>query len=218
MSDFRADLGPTIENPFDRARERGREAYAVRHRMNGSVIWEVPVGRGRRYLTNLPIGLNEIAGGWTVSSMFFFETGRYFTPSFSGRDTAGIGQTSGRPDCIAVGNLPASQRTVGRWFNPAAFAIPAANSGRFGNCGVNTLEGPGLNTQHFSITKRFYQRSESMNVEFQFNILNAFNHPNFNVPSANISSTSTVAQVRATRTFLEAGSGRTMTARLRVNF
>jgi hypothetical protein len=218
VGDSRADLGPTIENPFDRARERGRESYAVRHRMNGSLIWEVPVGRGRRYLSHLPAGLNEIAGGWTLSSLFFFETGRYFTPSFSGRDTAGIGQTSGRPDCIANGNLPPSQRTVGRWFDPSAFAIPPANSGRFGNCGVNTLEGPGLNTQHFSVTKRFYQRGEHTSVEFQFNILNAFNHPNFNVPSANISSTSTVAQVRSTRTFLEAASGRTMTATLRVNF
>jgi hypothetical protein len=218
VSDSRSDLGPTIENPFDRARDRGREAYAVRHRVNGSVIWDVPVGRGRRYLTSLPAGLNEIAGGWTVSTLFFFETGRYFTPSFSGRDTAGIGQTSGRPDCIANGNLPPSQRTIERWFDPGAFAIPPANSGLFGNCGVNTLEGPGLNAQHFSVTKRFYERNEHTNVEFQFNILNIFNHPNFDLPSANISSTSTVAQVRATRTFLEAGSGRTMTARVRVNF
>lgn len=218
VGDSRADLGPTIENPYDRSRDRGRDAYAVRHRVTGSLIWEVPVGRGRPYFPNLPAGLNAIAGGWTISSMVFLETGRYFTPSFSGRDTAGIGQTSGRPDCIANGNLPASQRRVERWFDAAAFAIPPANSGRFGNCGVNTLEGPGLNAQHFSLTKRFYEWNERTNVEFQFNILNAFNHPNFNVPAANISNASTVAQVRATRTFLEAGSGRTMTARLRVNF
>jgi hypothetical protein len=217
-ADSRADLGPTIESPFDRRRERGRESYAVLHRFNGSVIWDVPVGRGRRYLTKLPVMLNELAGGWTVSSLFYFETGRYFSPSYSGRDISGTGRTSGRPDCIANGNLPPSQRLVTRWFDSGAFAVPPANSGRFGNCGVNTLEGPGLNVQHFSVTKRFYQRNEHTSVDFQLSVLNLFNHPNFNVPSANISNASTVAQVQSTRTFIEAAAGRTMTAILRFNF
>ncbi len=217
VSDSREDLGPAIENPFDRARNRGRENYSVRHRLNGSVIYEIPVGHGRSYLASAPAILNQIAGGWQVSALFYFETGRYFTPSFSGRDISGTGATSGRPDCIANGNLPPSQRQVRRWFDAAAFSIPAANSGRFGNCGVNTLEGPGLNTQHLAVTKRFYQR-ERTSVEFEFNALNIFNHPNFNLPSANISSPSTVGQVQSTRPFLEKAASRTMTAILRVNF
>ncbi len=217
-ADSRSDLGPAIENPFDRRRERGRESYAVRHRVNTSVIWDLPVGRGRRFLTNLPAALNEIAGGWTVSSLLYFETGRYFSPSYTGRDISGTGRTGGRPDCIANGNLPPSQRLVSRWFDPGAFSIPAANSGRFGTCGVNTLEGPGLNTQHFSATKRFYQRNEHTSIDLQFSILNLFNHPNFNLPSVNISNARTVAQVQATRPLIEAAAGRTMTAALRINF
>ncbi len=216
--DSRADLGPTIESPFDRVRERGREAYAVRHRVNASLIWQVPFGRGRRYLSNLPHGVNEVAGGWTVSSLLYFETGRYFTPSYSGRDISGTGRTSGRPDCIANGNLPPSERLVTRWFDPSAFSVPPANSGRFGTCGVNTLEGPGLNTQHFSVIKQLYQRSEQMRAEFQLNILNVFNHPNFNTPVANISNATTVAQVQSTRPLVEAAAGRTMTAVLRFQF
>ena len=217
VTDSRADLGPVIENPFDRARERGRENYSVRHRVNGSVIYELPVGRGRRYLASAPAIVNHVAGGWQVSTLFYFETGRYFTPSYSGRDISGTGTTTGRPDRIANGNLPPSDRQLGRWFDAAAFSVPAANIGRFGNCGVNTLEGPGLNTQHFAVTKRFYQR-EHANVTFQFNILNLFNHPNFNLPSANISAPSTVGQVQSTRPWQEYAASRTMTAILRVNF
>jgi hypothetical protein len=131
---------------------------------------------------------------------------------------SGTGATGGRPARIANGNLPPSERQVLRWFDPSAFAIPAAGSGRFGNCGVNVLEGPGLNTQHFSLTKRLYERSERTSVEFQFNILNLFNHPNFNLPAANIATPSTVAQVQSTRPLLEAAASRTMTAILRINF
>lgn len=217
-SDSRSDLGPTIEDPLDRRRERGREAYAVRHRVNGTIIWELPFGRGKRYLANLPAGLNDLAGGWTVSSLLFFETGRYFSPSYNGRDISGTGRTAGRPDCIANANLPPSERSVMRWFDSSAFAIPAANSGRYGNCGVNTLEGPGLNTQHLGVTKRLYQRGERANLEFQFNILNMFNHPNFNTPSSNISNARTVAQVQSTRPLIEAAGYRTMTAVLRFRF
>ncbi len=218
VGDARADLGPAIESPFDRQRERGRETYSVRHRLTGSLIYDLPVGRGRRFLTALPAVLNAVAGGWTASALLYFETGRYFTPGYTGRDISGTGATAGRPDRLANGNLPPSERQVTRWFDPAAFTVPAANSGRFGNCGVNILEGPGLNTQHFSVTKRFYARNEQRNLEFQFSILNLFNHPNFNLPTANISAPSTVAQVLSTRPYVEAAATRTMTGILRLNF
>jgi len=216
-ADSGADLGPTIENPFDRRRERGREAYSVRHRVSGAVIYQVPVGRGRRFLASLPAVANHAIGGWSVSGLFYFETGRYFTPSFSGVDISGTGATGGRPDRIANGNLPPEQRRVTRWFDPAAFVVPPANTGRFGNTGRNILEGPGLNVQHFSLVKRFYQR-EQRNVQFQLNVLNVFNHPNFSPPNANVSSASSVARVSAMRTFREFGGARNMTAELRINF
>jgi hypothetical protein len=55
-------------------------------------------------------------------------------------------------------------------------------------------------------------------VNFQFSILELFNHPNFNLPSANISTASTVAQVQSIRPYIEAAGGRTMTAILRIRF
>jgi hypothetical protein len=217
VSDSGADLGPTIESPFDRRRERAREGYSVRHRVNGALIYQVPVGRGRRFLSGLPAVANHALGGWTLSGLFYFETGRYFTPSFSGVDISATGTTGGRPDRIGNGNLPPGERSVDRWFDPAAFVVPAANTGRFGNCGRNILEAPGLNVQHFSLIKRFWQK-EQRNIQFQLNALNIFNHPNFSPPSANISTASTVARVTSMRTFREAAGARTMTAELRINF
>jgi hypothetical protein len=217
VEDSRSDLGPTLENPFDRTRERAREAYSVRHRVNGALVYEVPVGRGRRFLSSLPAVVNHAIGGWSVSGLLYFETGRYFSPSFSGVDISGTGATSGRPDRIANGNLPPDQQRLDRWFDPTAFVVPAANTGRFGNAARNILEGPGLNVQHFSLIKRFYQK-EQRNIQFQWNALNVFNHPNFNLPSANISTPSSVARVTSSRPLLEQAGPRTMTAELRINF
>jgi hypothetical protein len=49
------------------------------------------------------------------------------------------------------GSLPKGQRTLGKWFNTAAFAVPAA--GTWGNSGRNSLEGPGTKTVDFSVFK-----------------------------------------------------------------
>jgi hypothetical protein len=226
VSDQRSDLGPTIENQFDRRRDRGREPYSVRHRLNGSALWDLPFGRGRTFLADIPAVLNHFAGGWTVSTIFFFETGRWFHPTYSGRDISGTGLTTGRPDCIANGTLPAGERQISRWFDASAYSIPPLNSGRFGTCGVNILEGPGLNTQHLSLTKRLYER-EHRNVEFKLSMLNVLNHANFNPPQANISNANTVGQITQTRRFNEVGAqasnnagtaGRYMAASLRINF
>ena len=216
--DDRSDLGGAIENPYDRRRERGRETYSVRHRLNGGVIYELPVGQGRRLLPDLPGIVNHLIGGWTVSSLFYFETGRYFTPTFAGVDISGTGIRGGRPDRLREGNLPPGERDVNRWFDVSAFAIPAANSGRFGTAARNILEGPGLNVQHFSLLKRVYARGEKTNVQFQLNVLNLFNHPNFDLPRADISAPGTVGRIAATRTFLEQAGARTMSAELRINF
>lgn len=218
VPDERNDLGPVIENPLDRRRERGREAYSVRHRVTGAFIYELPVGRGRRFWADRAGAFNHILGGWTASSLLYFETGRYFTPAFSGVDVSGTGATGGRPDRVRNGNLPADQRAVAGWFDTAAFVVPPRNSGRFGTAGRNILEGPGLNVVHFSLLKRFFF-GERSNVQLQLNILNLFNHPNFEPPAANISAASAVGKITRMRDRQEHQDGsRSMSVELRINF
>ena len=217
VDDAGDDSGPTIENPFDRRRERARQPYSVRHRVNGGLIYDLPVGQGRRFLNKLPGVLDHILGGWTISSLLYFETGRFFTPTFTGVDISGTGITGGRPDRLRDGNLPSGERRVTRWFDAGAFAVPAANIGRFGASARNILEGPGLNLQHFSLLKRF-RLSETAHVQFQLNVLNLFNHPNFDLPNANISAPNMVGQITATRGLLERAGARSINAELRINF
>jgi hypothetical protein len=88
---------------------------------------------------------------------------------------------------------------VERWFDASAFKIPGCpdsepvctadkrqNVGRFGNAGVNILEGPGLNVHHLSLAKQF-RLTERLSFNFSSSISNLFNRPHFNNPEGNIS-------------------------------
>ena len=148
------------------------------------------------------------------------QSGQYFTPTFSGSDPSNTNTVGGIPDRVANGNLAPEDRHVNQWFDPSAFTVP--QPGRFGNSGVNILEGPGISQQNVSVTKQF-KATERLRVEFQTLILNLFNSPTFNFPANNIS---VPGQVGRLTTVLSQGdpgnatvvSNRWITMRLRLVF
>jgi hypothetical protein len=173
-------FGSTIQNPNCRSCERGRVPYSATHRVVGNFIWDLPFGRDRRYLNQMPRIADEFLGGWQLTGLGTYQTGLWFSPLFSGQDTTGSGISGGRPNCIANGNLPGSQQSVQQWFNPNAFSIPAP--GTYGNCGVDILEGPKLAVFHLGLGKEF-RVGERMRISLQASAQNVFNHPNFGLPN-----------------------------------
>lgn len=165
-------------------------------RLVTNVTWTIPVGHGRRYLSGAPGIVDKVLGGWVVNWIGFFQTGQWFSPFFSTTDPSNTNSFGGLPDRIGNGNLPTGQRNVNHWFDTSAFKIPGcpdadpecsnpANIGRFGNSGINILEGPGLDSQNLSIRKRF-----AISERWHFDLIgtcgNLFNHPNFGAPSSTI--------------------------------
>ena len=153
------------------------------HRVVYNVIWDVPVGRKARFLNQIPRGVDQVIGGWKLYWVGFLQTGHYFTPYFSGSDPSNTNSYGGLPDRIANGNLPTDKRTLDQWFDVSAFTIPP--DGRFGNSGVNILEGPGLNVQNLNVAKTF-RLTERFSFHFMTMISNLFNHPNFYSPPSDI--------------------------------
>jgi len=88
-------------------------------------------------------------------------------------------------------NLPASERSVDRWFATEHFTAPAAYS--FGNAGRNVLLGPPYANWDLSLIKQV-RVSAGQLLEFRLELFNAFNHTNFEVPSA-VLGTSTFGQI-----------------------
>jgi hypothetical protein len=149
-----------------------------------NTAWDIPVGRNRRYLAQLPRGLDHVIGGWSLYWIGFFQTGNWFSPSYSGSDRSNTNTVGGIPNRICDGNLPSSQRTVNHWFDTSCFVPPPVGS--FGNSGVNILVGPGVQSQQLSVTKVF-NVTERFRLQFSAMSSNILNHPNFSNPASNVS-------------------------------
>jgi hypothetical protein len=207
-----------LENPYDH-RFWNRDQFNARNRAVISTIWNLPFGKGRHWMAHAPKLADSLLGGWQAQTVHYFQGGQYFTPSFSGSDPSNTNSIGGLPDRIADGNLDRGVRNVQRWFDASAFVPPP--TGRFGNSGVNILEGPGLNLHHLAITKDF-KITERWKLVYQASLNNIFNHPAYNFPQANISVPGQVG--RLFQTWEGGGSGREVSdarhvyMRLRVEF
>src|SRR5690606_20116239 len=156
-----------------------REQYDARHKFVINTSWDIPVGRGRTYMSDVPAAVDHVIGGWQLTTIHYFKSGQYFTPSFSGADPSNTNTVGGLPDRIADGNLPTDQRSIDGWFDVNAFQLPP--SGRYGNSGLNILEGPGIHVHHMNLTKRF-TLTERFGMELAASISNLFNRPHFRYP------------------------------------
>jgi hypothetical protein len=169
---------PTPQNSYDLAVERGSSDFDQRMRWVTSFDYQLPIGKGQPYLNSSRV-TDLILGGWHVGGIIALHTGFYFTPQvgFDPSNTGSIGMT--RADQLCNGNLPRGQRTVTNWIDTSCFVDPAQFT--FGNAGKNGLEGPGAVTSDMSLRKVF-GITERTNLEFRFELFNAFNHPVFAQP------------------------------------
>jgi hypothetical protein len=178
-------------------RDRADSDYARRHTISYNATYDLPFGRGHFFGSDMPKWADAVAGGWMLSGIWHWSTGRFMTASY----TAQGGLSGNRPDVVpgVSPNLPRDQRTKGHWFNPAAFQPapiidPVNGLPRFGNAGRNTIIGPGMNAVDMSLRKSF-RFEKGRRLSFEASLFNAFNHPNWGNPDTNVSNTNTVGTV-----------------------
>jgi hypothetical protein len=170
--------GPLPQDPRNRLADRGNSPFDIRHRLTIAWNYQLPFGRGRRWLNQ--DGLAEtLLGGWQVNGINTFQTGLPFTPTLNAA-TVNTG-TGSRPNRIGEGTL--DDPTVDRWFDTAAFTTPAAFT--YGDSGRNILYGPGRVNFDFSLFKEFRIR-EGLALQFRAEAFNLFNTPQFDLPNAAI--------------------------------
>jgi hypothetical protein len=176
----------------NRALEYGPSEFDVRHRFVASAVWQLPYGKGRQFGDSASRAMDAVFGGWEFSPIFTAQTGLGLTILQSGLFNIG-GERRSRPNRVAEGSLPDSQRTADRWFDTSAFAVLNPTAGAvgfvpnqaFGNSGIGILRGPGLVNLDFNLNKSFYF-TERHSVQFRAEFFNAFNRANLSVPGVMI--------------------------------
>ncbi len=176
-----------MQNSRDLRRQRGRSDFDYRQRFVVSYIYEIPLGKGKKYLTDG--AASHVLGGWRISGVTNLRSGRPFT-IFASANNSLVGNRGGLAnalaDCLRDGTLPENQRTVDRWFDTSAYAVPTP--ARLGTCGRNTLEGPGLVNFDVALARSFDYFGENRRLEFRWEMFNIFNTPQFGLPGNNRSS------------------------------
>jgi hypothetical protein len=141
-------------------------------------------------LSDSPLVIRSVFGGWETSGIAVFSSGFPFTVTISG-DRAGVGTGGGsvtqRPNVIGT---PTRYGNVNLFFDTNAFAL--APLGTFGNEGVSVLRGPGISN---NFTMNFYKNfrfrlfgTEGQNLRIGAEFFNIFNHPNFSAVGATVAS------------------------------
>ena len=175
-----------LENPHCGSCDKGPSAFNTPVRLVTSLLYELPLGKGKNFLNHGGV-VNQVVGGWELSSVFTTQSGR---PLYgTGWDAAGqvIVPDANRYNATGINPyLPKEQRDTNHYFNMAAFSNVTA--GNFGTLGRNILTGPATWNLDFSVHKEF-PLTERQHLQFRFETFNTANHPNFGNPNASWGST-----------------------------
>jgi hypothetical protein len=182
-----------IQNPANLRLEKGPTNDDVTHRFTGLYVYELPFGRGKRFLTGLSRPANAVIGGWTLAGITTFRTGFFLNPSVPSANCNASYNNSCRPDAVGMpAFLGATGVDAPRW-DRSAFDWPQntgpnrpAQPPRYGNAGPNTLLSNGLNNWDMSLQKIF-RLDEMRRFEFRAETFNTFNHAQFGDPTTDLS-------------------------------
>jgi len=165
--------------------ERGLSSFDVRHRMVTSVLYDLPLGKGKRLNIANPV-LNTVVGGWQTGGILTMQSGVPGTLGIGGVDNAATSDGGyDRPVAVAGVSPYLSNPVPSRWLNPGAFT--EAPPGFFGNVGRNTIQGPGIINIDAEVHKQFKMPFKENHVlQFRIEAFNAINHPNWGMPNLNI--------------------------------
>jgi hypothetical protein len=146
------------------------------HRVAGSGIVELPFGKGRKFVSDLPRWADTIVGGWQVAYIFQRQSGA----------PIGFGNIIFTGDIKNI-VLPKNQRDVDRWFNTDAgfnknAAQQLASNVRTFPLRFSGLRGDDQQRWDLSLSKKF-TITERINASFRAEAFNLFNHVNFSLPN-----------------------------------
>jgi hypothetical protein len=164
-------LDASDANPWE-----GVSSQDVPHRLTVNGIWELPIGRGRRFASDLSPGLDALIGGWQVQGIYTYQSG--FPIGF------GNLLFTGNLDDVA---LPGSDQTLQRWFNTDAgfnkiSSQQLASNIRTFPFRLDSVRADTLSNLDLSVIKNA-SLGGGRSLQLRVEAINALNHPLFPGPN-----------------------------------
>ncbi len=182
--DHGSSLYANAVNSYDLRYTWGPSDWNRRNILIFNYVYELPVGRGKRFGNTQGIA-DKVIGGWELAGVLAFQSGTPNTIGNINGDEAQIGedfgQTADRFSGCSANNAP---RTIARWFNGTCFG--EATKGTFGNAGRNTVWGPPVKNWDFALYKNG-GITERLRYQFRVEAFNFLNHASFNSIDASLS-------------------------------
>jgi hypothetical protein len=170
-----------------------------------SLVYEVPLGHGRQFLSGINGAEDAVLGGWQISAINTAQAGTPFNVTYGPNGSQAVspqisatyrGANEYRPDIV-----PGQPITLGRssrqantgyvnYINTAAFVTPPIKDfagnvlSPFGNATRNPGRTPMFNETDLDLNKKFNTPIENLKIEFRAEAYNVFNHTNLYLPGA----------------------------------
>jgi hypothetical protein len=173
------DDGLAIHDPAFRNLNRAVLNIDIPHNFQFSGGWELPFGKGRRWLSDNRFA-SAFVGGWQLSWLFSAFSGYPFSVSSSGTSLNAPGNTQ-RADQVKaeVKKLGGIGRGT-PYYDPTAFA--PVTTARYGTVGFNTLRSPETVNLDLGVFREF-RITEGLKLQFRAEAFNATNTPHFAAPA-----------------------------------
>ncbi|MBI3940703.1 MAG: TonB-dependent receptor [Acidobacteria bacterium] len=171
-------------DPEDLKRDHSLSGNHVGHNLVVNYTYGLPLGRGRRLASNLPVFADKLVGGWQINGIMTTASGIPLNVEL-GFNAARNAQVRAigfhqRPDLVAGRSNNPVLGGPDKYMDPGSFSVPVA--GYYGNLGRNTLLGPSFVNFDLALVKNTSIR-ENKQVEFRAEMFNLMNHANFGVPA-----------------------------------
>ncbi|MGH9538193.1 MAG: hypothetical protein ACRD3H_09730, partial [Terriglobales bacterium] len=171
--------GENIRNVYNLAAEKSVDATDTPHSFVLSYVYELPIGKGRKFVSGVNGVLNQVIGGWQTSGTLTLKEGFPLSIASSGN---GVNYFGAGQHVDVVGDVNVAHPNRTEWFNTSAFAVAApwslGDAPRF----FSNLRAPGYDNFDISIQK-YFPIKESVRLQFRLDMFNAFNHTNFYSPN-----------------------------------
>ena len=171
--------------------DRSLSTFDIPQLFKLNYTYDLPIGRGRPWLNDMPRPLELLIGGWKTAGVWVIHDG--FPLAYIMENGGNPIPTYGQQRPNITGPIERTGGGDGNWVNnyfadPSVFQAPAPYTLGDAARTIGSVRSPFFFSANLSVSKQFElsTKHEGMNLELRLEAENAFNHPVFGTPDTTV--------------------------------